>query len=288
MAQETASAVLDRSRFRKEGASVALFLVIVTLPTLWLALRPQTPLLAIGGTIVAEGLVGLIGWWFLRREGVRASDIGFGRRQWVHSLVLFAAWWIVLTAVDVLAKWGAAQMGGQLAPIEVEQWTPTLVLDLAKTWLVVGFAEEIAMRGYLHNKLVTLLGRRWLAAALGAAIFGLWHIPGLLVSGNGNLVGLLAQAAVFAVLSFICFNGPYEWTGLLPFLGLFHGWNDFLLTATFEAPTGVGIAFGYLSMLALLVAYGWWQRRQIVAQASAGKAAEAQPIRPGKQPIANT
>ncbi len=65
--------MLERTRFRKDWQSAALFLVLVTLPTLWVALNPSTSLLAAIGTIAASAVIGLVGWWFLHREGVQVT-----------------------------------------------------------------------------------------------------------------------------------------------------------------------------------------------------------------------
>ncbi len=48
-----------------------------------------------------------------------------------------------------------------------------------------------------------------------------------------------------------------DWTGLLPFLALFHGWNDFPLILTLRAPTTVGMIAGYV----LLFIAVWGYRR---------------------------
>ncbi|NLF14064.1 MAG: CPBP family intramembrane metalloprotease [Anaerolineaceae bacterium] len=138
-------------------------------------------------------------------------------------------------------------------------------------WRFVAFAEEIAFRGYLHNKLVAVVGRRWLAILLAALAFGLWHTPAD-IAGSGQVLSPFLNALLFALVGLVFFHLPYEWTGLLPFLALFHGWNDFLLLPTLEAPTAVGAAAGYVLMWVVLWA-GWRFSRRHAAAARAGSQA---------------
>jgi len=252
--------VLDRTRFRREWKSIALFLILATLPTLWVVLRPSTELQASIGTIIAGLVIGLIGWWFLYRERIRARDIGLGRRCWAEGIAVFIGWWLLVTLVDLIGKEVAGVFGIALRPSEALQWSPETVLDWVKAWIAVGVAEEIAFRAYLHNKLVVVLERRWQGIVSAALIFSLWHLPASIVVG-GFRVGMLLNALLVAVLTLVLFNLSYEWTGLLPFLSLFHGWSDFPLIATLRRPTAVGAVAGYLLIFVALWAYKrWWPR----------------------------
>ncbi len=255
------SSTLDRTGLRKGWAGVVLFLVLVTLPTTWVLLRPATQVQALAGSLIASVVVGVVGWVCLRHDGGRARDVGLGRRGWRHGLAVFAGWWALVTLVDLGSRPLLALFGLHLAPLEPLVWAPLVLLDFAGRWLAVGFGEEIAFRGYLHNKLVAQLSRHWLALILAALLFGLWHIPGAALQGNRAAIGLLLNSLVFGAISLALFNAPYEWTGLLPFFALFHGWSDFPLLANLQRPSAVGAVAGYLLLFLALWVYKRLERR---------------------------
>ena len=237
---------------------MVVFCVVAILPTLWVVLSPQTRLQAAIGTILASAGIGLLGWWFLRREGVRAADVGLGKRAWTSGAILFVAWWVAVTIVDLAGRGIARLLGLALAPITQYTWSPITVLELAKYFIFVGFGEEIAFRGYLHNKLIAVTGRRWPGILLAALLFGLWHVPAEIAT-QGPVLTSLFNGVLFALLGLAFFHLPYEWGGLLPFVALFHGWNDFLLLLTFQAPTWVGVVAGY----SLVFVAAWVYRRMV-------------------------
>jgi membrane protease YdiL (CAAX protease family) len=231
-----------------------MFMVLVTLPTLWVVLRPSTELQANTGTIAASLTVGLVGWWFLYRERIQGSDIGLDRRRWVEGIAVFFGWWLMTTIVDLIGSSVVEMFGLSLLPTEILQWSAETVLNWVGAWIVTGLAEEIAFRAYLHNRLAAALGRRWLGIVLAALLFSLWHIPGSIAAGRFALNKLLTTL-VIAVFSLVLFNLTYEWTGLLPFLALFHGWSDFPLLITLRRPTAVGAVAGYLLVFVVLWLY---------------------------------
>jgi|GEM_PF-4844728 len=245
---------LERKRFNRDWRSALFFMVVVILPTFWVLLAPQTRSAAAIGTSIASTLVGLIGWWFLTREGVRAKDVGLGRKHWIYGVVLFLIWWVLVTAVDWVGSWVADLLGCSLSRLDNYEWSLPTVLEMVSKFIFVGFGEEIAFRGYLHNKLVAVTKRRWSVIILAALMFGLWHTPADIAT-QGTLLAPLANSVLFALVGLLFFHLPYEWTGLLPFLALFHGWNDFLVLITLRAPTVVGAVAGYLLMGIALWAY---------------------------------
>ena len=66
---------------------------------------------------------------------------------------------------------------------------------------VVGFIEEGIFRGVLQTQLVAWLGR-WRGLLLGAALFGLWHIPQRLLAGlrGTDLVASLVPVLVVGIV----------------------------------------------------------------------------------------
>ncbi len=252
---------LDRSDFQREWKSVLVFLGLVLLPTLWVALRPRTQLQAFTGTVLANILIALIAWFFLRREGVRAKDIGLGSRQWFAGVLLFLVWWVAVSLIDYAAPLVAPWFGLRVQPIRPIPFAMVDLLQLVQSWIFVGIAEELAFRGYLQNKLAAIYGRRWKGAVWAAVMFSFWRIPGSFLQGGQTFLTLLVNALIFAVFSFVLFNLTYEWTGLLPFLMLVHGWNDDLLMMNLQSPNIAGVIAGYLLIFVFLGLYMiYWPR----------------------------
>jgi membrane protease YdiL (CAAX protease family) len=65
--------------------------------------------------------------------------------------------------------------------------------------LANSLAEELAMRGYLLTRLIELLGRRWLAVAISAGLFGSYH----LYQGAANAVIIGIEGVIFAIFFLI-------------------------------------------------------------------------------------
>jgi membrane protease YdiL (CAAX protease family) len=252
--------VINRTSFRKEWTSIVVFFILVTLPTLWIVLNPATQLQASLGSIGASLVVGLLGWWFLRREGVQAADVGLGRHRWLEGLAVFVVWWLLVTLVDVIGERALVAFGLSISPSEVLPWSPEMAIAWLGSWIVVGVTEEIAFRAYLHNKLQVVLKHRWLGIVLAALLFSLWHIPGSIASGRFVPAKLLTML-VIAVFSLLWFNLTYEWTALLPFLALFHGWSDFPVIATLRRPTAIGAVAGYILVPIVLLVYSKLRQR---------------------------
>lgn len=235
----------DRKKFTKEWKSVLIFLILVTLPTLWGLLDPETAIQRSLGTIAVTTLIGLIAWFFLRREGVKANDIGLGKYHLRNGLILFLVWWLLVSGIDHLSSWVTGLLVSPLSPIGELVFSWETLLDGVRAFIFVGFAEEIAFRGYLHNKLIKICSKRWAGILLAALAFSIWHIPGSIIAGRATPMSLVTGTLTFTVISLLFFNLPYEWSGLLPFLALFHGWSDFPILVTMGSPTVVGAVAGY-------------------------------------------
>jgi membrane protease YdiL (CAAX protease family) len=243
----------NRERFQSSWPPIILFLVLETLLTFWFLVSPRTDAQAAIGTGVASAVIGLIALGFLRYEGVRARDVGLGGRAWLWGVILFVVWWAVVTGIDWAGRGVASLLGRPLPTAGSYEWSLVTLLQLISK-ILVGFGEEMAWRAYLHNKYVAVIGRRWLAILLAALTFGLWHTPADIFM-QGSALGPLANAGFYALIGLVFFSLPYEWTGLLPFLALFHTWNDFLIDINMQAPTWVGVIAGYVLMWVALWAY---------------------------------
>lgn len=253
---------LDRTGFEKEWKRVLVFCMIALLVPFGLVIPVTNELQAILLTIALTLVLGTSAWSFLRRESVPLKSIGFGRAAWGASLAWFGVWWLAVTLLDLAGSWAAGRFGFDLAREELA-WSPLMVLDFVRAWVVVGLLEELAFRGYLHNKLAAVFGKKWVGIALAALFFGLWHIPASVLLRGNTILGALPGALLFAVVSFVFFNAPYEWTGLLPLLGLFHGWSDFPVTMTMRTPNAIGAAAGYVLLLATVAIAATRRRRAV-------------------------
>jgi len=254
--------VLNRQDFQQEWKGLLGFLVIAGLVPFGMVITIQSQAQAILLTICLNLILGSTAVLFLRRENIRLGDIGLGRKAWGTSLLLFAVWWVTITLLDVFSSRIAGN--GAALPREELTWSPVVILDCVRAWVVVGLLEELAFRGYLHNKLAVLFDKKWIGIALVALVFGLWHIPASVLLRGNTVLGALPGALLFAVISFLFFNTPYELTGLLPLLALFHGWSDFPLLMTMQRPNTVGAVAGYALFLVMVGIVVMRKRRQLV------------------------
>jgi membrane protease YdiL (CAAX protease family) len=221
--------MLTRKNFRLEWKSVLWFVLLVTLLPFATGLDIRTQQQATLLTIAINTVLFVLAVVFLCRENIRWADVGMSGKSWRSSLVLFVGWWLAVTLVDLTGRWLAGQFGSPILPMEELNWNFSTLLDFLSAWVFVGFAEELAFRGYLHNKLVAMTSKKWLGIILAAILFGLWHIPGSMVMRGTSFFEALPGALFLGLFSLIFLNLPYEWTGLLPFISLFHGWSDFPL-----------------------------------------------------------
>ena len=193
--------VLDRQGFRQEWKGLLAFLIIAGFVPFGMMIKFQSQTQAILLTIGLTMILGGAAILFLRRENIRLRDIGLGRSAWITSLMMFGIWWILVTGLDLVSSW-VVEMSGATLPREPIAWSLVVVLDWFRAWVVVGMLEELAFRGYLHNKLIAVCGKRWIGIALAALVFGLWHIPASVLLRGNTVLGALPGALLFAVISF--------------------------------------------------------------------------------------
>lgn len=253
--------MLVRKSFKVEWKSALWFVLLATLLPLAAALDIRTQLQATLLTIAINTILFVLAVIFLRRENIRWADIGMSVKSWRASLLLFVGWWLAVTLVDLTGRWLAGQFDSPILPTGDLNWNFVTMLDFLSAWVFVGFAEELAFRGYLHNKLVAFANKKWLGIILAAILFGLWHIPGSMVMRGTSFFEALPGALFLGLFSLIFLNLPYEWTGLLPFISLFHAWSDFPLLMNFQYPSAIGAIAGYVLLL-VVVAMKIWQVRR--------------------------
>ncbi len=178
--------------------------------------------------------------------------IGVNKKTLRKSFLMFA---VFLSSVSLLDFVGAQLFN--LKPVNKIKWNLDSIIKIFSVWILLGFAEEISFRGYIQSKLKSL--GKWKGIILSALIFALWHVPGSLVSGNfgsSTIIGVL----IFTIFSVVFFNIPYDYTGMLPFLALFHGWNDFPFTLSLNYPNIIGVISGYL--VYLMIIFFYWKNEK--------------------------
>jgi membrane protease YdiL (CAAX protease family) len=209
-------------------AFVALTLVLTPIKSAVVEMSAGVRLL----TEVAQFLVlAGIGAAFLRADGVTLDEIGISRRFLAPAVAGFAAVWVVLNALGVVAalatgnEWGVSFLWVTVSSVWEPlgaPWVTTILLQ----FLVIGVVEEFVFRGYFQTKMIALLGddsrlQRALGVLTASVLFGLAHVPGAAIDG-ASLSGMVGTAA-FLALSGVGFGVMYELTGNVWFVALLHG-----------------------------------------------------------------
>jgi len=219
---------------------------------------------------VPSGLVQLaIAYAFLRHGGVRIRDIGAGARQVVPAVIAVLA---VVAALNVAVIVLVLVAGEPLAfgwfalyrspPFELS--AAAIGVGAMAQYLFVGPIEELAFRGYLQNKLASMLqlGRPRVATALavvGAAlVFAVLHVPTLLLLGGGGW-----GALPLLVASGVLFGTIYALTRNLVLVALLHGIGNLWPLAVDPGPVGWPDWIVVLTLYAaLVVGYRRWAARR--------------------------
>jgi membrane protease YdiL (CAAX protease family) len=193
--------------------------------------------LLIAVSIIAGGLAGIIpfsstpflllfGWLMLWLRGKGWRDVGLKRpTRWSHTLLIgvlvgIAYQFVSLYFIEpLLARLtGALPDVSQFAPLVGNKFF--LVLSIIVSWTLAAFAEELAFRGYLLNRVADLAGGKraaaWIVAlVVTSTLFGLAHMyqgaSGMLITGMSGLL--------FGALYLAC--GRNLWTAIIA-----HGVND--------------------------------------------------------------
>jgi uncharacterized protein len=201
-AQETASAFrpsgVDVAITTREGPSLRslsmmlllLFAVVIAWPMSMSVVREATwpirlavhlsPFVVILGALVAaarlEGQhVATVLGWSTEHLG-RQVIIGLGLVTVTLSLTLFPA----LLGFSVLGE-------GETRPL-------VFLYVAVRTFLLVGFVEEFAWRGYVLGGAKRALGSAPWAVVVSSALFGLWHFP-----GGHSIVQVVVTAFIGAI-----------------------------------------------------------------------------------------
>ena len=122
------------------------------------------------------GLAAFVVWIVLRRERLSLRSIGVRPLGW-STLVSATLLTIVLAVMPIVTAPLLEMAGPEAARDGIERllrvpWWFRIVLGVTG-----GIVEELLYRGYAIERLTTITGRRWLAAAISALVFTLAHIP---------------------------------------------------------------------------------------------------------------
>ncbi|MEZ3117371.1 lysostaphin resistance A-like protein [Halobaculum sp. MBLA0147] len=162
-----------------------------------------------------------IGAVFLYRDDASPSDIGLAKRFLLPGAIAFLAVWVGLNVVGV----GIATASGNAWGLDV-LW-PVALGGLVASF-GYAFVEEFVVRGYLQNKVRSVLGAngwvsRGTAIVVAGALFGLAHVPRVLVEGGYVSGTSVVGTLLVLTLSGVGFGLVYELTENLYFVGLLHG-----------------------------------------------------------------
>jgi membrane protease YdiL (CAAX protease family) len=175
----------------------------------------------------------------LRVEGVGLAELGLTRRHLGAALAAFCLLWV-----------GMNFLGAGIAALTDNRWALRFVpappegapkarayAPLPATWLVllglefllVGPIEELAFRGYLQSKVISVLGGTGRASVtagvvVASLVFGALHTPAALVAGQ-SAAGVLG-AALLPTVTALLFGALYEATGNLAFVALLHAFGN--------------------------------------------------------------
>ena len=151
--------------------------------------------------IAAEwGLVFYV-WKGVRRRGaIGLRDLIGGRWLKARDLLVdaalaFGAWSVWMALLAAWSRWIGSEPAVSINPllprgaVEVSLW---ILLSLS-----AGVCEELVFRGYLLRQFESLLGGRWSALALQAALFGVSHG----YQGSGACLKIALYGALFGMLA---------------------------------------------------------------------------------------
>ncbi|MFB0836405.1 CPBP family intramembrane glutamic endopeptidase [Arthrobacter sp. E44] len=159
---------------------IAVVLVLFAVAALWPLLAAATAQAQLSVQIAAGlapfvvffAAIGLAG----RTEGIRfATAVGFSTRH---------AGWQLLTALALLAVTLAVTLALALAALgfhmfgEGQTGLLPFLYGAVRSFLLVGFGEELIWRGYVLGAVRRNLRSGAAAVLLSSALFGLWHYPG--------------------------------------------------------------------------------------------------------------
>jgi membrane protease YdiL (CAAX protease family) len=222
----------------------------------------------------APALAALIMRLFVSREGLRHS-VGPRPRLWLCVAAIGIPMLFVFMIIGVVVAWRG--MDAATPGVSLVVLLPALLVVGVPVGAVLAFGEEFGWRGYLLPKLLPL--GEFKAALLVGLIWGLWHLPVLLVGLNypGERLVELIQVFLLAVVLlswlhtrfFIASGGSVVVTALLH--GSLNTFSDRLTDADHLAGNplivaGGGLIASVIGVTAAVLTALWLRRRRRAAQ----------------------
>lgn len=165
----------------------------------------------------------------LRHERVQMREIGLDTALLTPAVVAFGGLVVALNGLVLAA--GLFGTDGVTVDFLYDHSGTEIAVRVVSLYVFAALAEELAIRGYLQNKLVSLLDGGSLRTVIGIAaasiIFALIHVPRYVVAGHS----IEQQLPALALLLFtgIGFGLIYEATRNLCFVTLVHGLGNYWL-----------------------------------------------------------
>lgn len=168
-----------------------------------------------------------LGWMSLAVRGLRWRDLGLrAGAPWPRWIVIGLAAGVAMELLELFVTQPAlASLTGRLPDLsdfgELKGNLGLLLILIAASWLVAGFGEELAWRGYVLNRIADVAGRGRLGWAvsivLSSVVFGLAH----LYQGVTGVAENTLDGALLAMLYLAC--GRILWPAIVA-----HGVTDSL------------------------------------------------------------
>jgi len=235
-------------------ALVAALVVAFAIPiTTWFWLyptfgyAPSTLALAQASVLVAATLL-------VAASGLRWGDLGLGPRALLAAVVVGAAAYATVVLVAAVLN-AAFDTGFTLVRSRYE------AAAFVDNWLLTAFAEQLLFAGVLFGLARAFVDRRrlWLAVALVAATFALWHLPGYLAIGYA--AGQTAGRLALNLASWLIFGSIYALSGNLWLVVVAHAATDYGLSPLVTNEPLFGLLF-----MAILIAGALRLRRPAPAE----------------------
>lgn len=154
--------------------------------------------------VVLKPLVWLIPIYFLvSREKLGISSLGVTTKKLFPSVYLALALGMVFAVEGLvinIVKYGGLDFSANLGAHNL--WA-SLGISFA-----TAISEELAFRGYIFNRLWTVLKKEWLANVITSVVWGIIHIPVAIFAWNLNLsgaIGYLILTTIFGIGSAFVF-----------------------------------------------------------------------------------
>lgn len=152
---------------------------------------------AVSKELIILGMVGVLFLVIRYGEKQGLDSIGLYRSFFGRSILRALLLAVLSVAGIAVALLLCQQLGWSFGEShtfdELSLWTITLIVIRA------GVAEEVFMRGFLLERLSTITGSKWVAAALSLIPFALLHYPGQ------GWAGVLVSFAAGAILTWFYF-----------------------------------------------------------------------------------